>query len=157
MNQFCRLVIACRFGLLFNFNLMITTPTDEIRYIFNLACLNAFWWQGSQYWIWVQRSYWKKCQSSLIFYCKIPILCQSLAFCWSCLTGLTNFVNSVIERHTCTLTLFSWVYVFFLLSWPFFPNFCSVLFHNGDRQHMTFVFLIQTTPYRMLIRSDEIG
>ena len=32
----------------------------------------------------------KKCQSSLIFYCKIAIL-------WSCLTGLTNFVNSDVS------------------------------------------------------------
>ena len=43
----------------------------------------------------------KKCQPSLIFYCKIPIFCvsplQNLPkFCWSCLTGLTNFVKSVM-------------------------------------------------------------
>jgi hypothetical protein len=42
----------------------------------------------------------KKCQSSIIFYCKIPILCQFLIknllkFCWSYLTGLTNFTISV--------------------------------------------------------------
>ena len=43
----------------------------------------------------------KKCQPSLIFYCKIPIFCVSPSqnlpkFCWSCLTGLTNFVKSVM-------------------------------------------------------------
>ena len=40
-------------------------------------------------------------QSLLIFYCKIPNLCQSLAKSaqnfWSCLTGLTHFANSAIK------------------------------------------------------------
>ena len=34
--------------------------------------------QGSQNCMWAWWSYWKECQSSLIFYCKIPNLCQSL-------------------------------------------------------------------------------
>ena len=42
---------------------------------------------------------------TLIFCCKIPILCQYLAnlhkFCWSCLTGLMNLVNIFSESMNC--------------------------------------------------------
>ena len=65
----------------------------KINKILNLY-LFIIWYRGSINCIWVWWSYWKKCQSSLIFYININLP----KFCWSCLTELTNFVNFVIPK-----------------------------------------------------------
>ena len=79
--------------------------------------LNIFYWtshictkfgsrfQGSRNYIWVWWSYWKKCQSSLIFYCKIPILCQSLSESAQILLVMSDRTDTF--RELCVFILIS--------------------------------------------------
>jgi hypothetical protein len=55
---------------------MLAHWNNSQRVDMSLHSDTLFWFRANQSLLFLQ---WKKCQSSLIFYCKIPILCQSLA------------------------------------------------------------------------------
>ena len=69
--------------------------------------------------LWVWWSYWKKCQSSLIFYCKIPILCQSLA--------KSVQILLVVSDRTDTFRVL-WNYLWNAFPWP--PFAFHIFFRN---------------------------
>jgi hypothetical protein len=66
--------------------------------------------QSSRNCIWVWWSSWKKCQSSLIFYCKIPILCQSSAKSAQILLVMSDRTDTFRELCICHVTTFTTMY-----------------------------------------------